>query len=235
MRASIVVTAVGLALLAGCGTPDGDTVSVARRAGPAASASGAAASPAPTLDRAALVTRSRAAMVKPDAYKGFGVPATVEKQQYDNDEATSQICGLSVIGESNLTHVSNFISWDGPDIYVLHFTHGYTKLTGKEVVEAVRRNASNCTTWTERYTDGDIKYTFLETYDLGGVVAGADASYARCDNLKFVSGDDTIYCDAFIAKGPLLTRLSVTFGSVQETKAKLNQMLPTAVAALVAA
>jgi hypothetical protein len=231
VRVSIVATAVGLTLLAGCGAPERDSVAVARPARSAAPS----ASPAPTVDRGALVARSRAAMVKPDGYRRFGAPATAETERYDHNEPTSSVCNMTIIGENNVNHVANYVAWKATGFYLIQLTHGYAALTGKDAVEKVRGNAGNCTTWTERFSDGNVEFTFLETFDLGGVVAGTDASYARCDRLKFATGNELVYCEAYVAKGPLLSDVSVSAGSVQQTKAKLNQVLPTAVAALVAA
>jgi len=238
VRASIIVAVVGLTLLAGCGAAADDPRTLARRAKPSPSA--ATASTAPALERDAVAARARAAVPKPDAYRSLGLPSTYEREEYDDSYATTDACNMTVVGENKLSHVAHAVTWQASNLFLSHLVHGYTRLAGKDAVEAVRRNATNCTTWTVRYTDGEATFTAIETFDVGPVTAGAEASYAACYRELFTdSGNEWVYCTAYVAKGPLVARVSLTTydkgTSTARARAKLNQALPVAVAALAAA
>jgi hypothetical protein len=126
-------------------------------------------------------------------------------------------------------------SWTSSSIAVYHTAHGYNDITGKDAVDATRRNAGNCTTYEVRYSDGPVKFELLDVVDLG-TIPGIDGSYGRCHKQTSATDPSAIACEAHLGRGKLLSNILVfSGGTVASASAKLLQIVPIVAAALAAA
>jgi hypothetical protein len=231
MRTTIIGGLLVLALAGGCGTVVDRPDAVARGASAAPSAP---ASSAPPFDREALSARVKKALMAPAAMVSVGVVGRPE-DELDANYTTSEYCNLRVIGEGTYSHVAHLRSWSSSSATVYQTAHGYNGLTGKDAVDATRRNAQNCTTYEVRYSDGRVKFELLNEVDLG-TVAGADAAYGRCYKRTPDTGSASIACEAHFSRGDLLSNILVySGGTAASASAKLRQIVPIAAAALAAA
>jgi hypothetical protein len=230
MRTTIFAGLVLLALAGGCGTPLDRPDAVARRTTTAPSAP---ASSGPPFDREALSERAKKTLMAPGAMVNVGV-AVKPEDEMDVKVRTSDYCNLHVINEGVSTHVAHLRSWRARSITVVAVGHGYDATTGKDAVDATRRNAQNCTTYEVRYSDGTGRFELLDVVDLG-TVAGVDDAYARCDKRTFDPAPPVIACSAFLGRGKLLSSVTVYYGgTVASASAKLREIVPIAAAALAA-
>jgi hypothetical protein len=231
MRTTIFAGLFVLALAGGCGTALDRPDAVARRVSATPSAP---ASSAPQFDRQAFSERVKKVLMAPGAMVNVGVVGKPE-DELDSGYTTSEYCNLRVLGEGVYNHVAHLRHWSASSIGVYHTAHGYNDITGKDAVDATRRNAGNCTTYEIRYSDGPVKFELLDVVDLG-TITGVDGSYGRC--YKRTDGTDppAIGCEAHLGRGNLLSNILVySGGTVASASAKLRQIVPIAAAALAAA
>jgi hypothetical protein len=227
-RTAIVVGLFAAMLTSGCGNVLDEPGAVARPVAPNAAAS------APPYDRDAQSARVKKALIETGAMASVGVGGERE-DKLDVSETTSQYCNLRVLGEGTYSHVAHSRSWRSWSVAVYQTAHGYNTLTGKEAVDATRRNAHNCTTYEIRYSDGSrVRFDLLDEIDLG-TIAGVDASYARCFKQTSDTDPPSIACEAYLGHDTLLTDILVYSGdTVASASATLRQIVPIAAAALAA-
>ncbi|GAA1035899.1 hypothetical protein GCM10009557_45180 [Virgisporangium ochraceum] len=230
MRTRILTGLFVLAFTAGCGTILDQPDTVAR---PASVEPSAPASSAPPFDRDTASARVKKILMAPGAMVNVGVVGKPE-DELDTTYTTSEYCNLRVLGEGTYNHIAHLREWSSPGITVYQTAHGYGTLTGRDAVEATRRNAQNCTTYEIRSADGRIKIELLDQLDLG-TVAGVEASYGRCYRRSSPTETPTIACEAHLGRGTLLSNILVySGGTVASASAKLRQIVPIAAAALAA-
>ena len=232
MRMSIVAGVLAMTAVAGCGTSLGRPEGVARRV--AASAT-PAASPSPRpFDRQATAARLKKVLMPAGALVPVGGASAIDKEEFDADYLTSDYCGVGItsIGNSRVMHRR---VWENDEMWVANLVHGFGGITGAAIVDASRRNAQTCQTYEFTYSDGLYKYKLLDVVELGQV-PGTDDAYGRCKENTGPQGDSWFTCTAHLSRGDLLTEVVVaTGGNVANNKAKLLQIVPIAVASLVAA
>lgn len=230
MRTTILAALAVLAFAAGCGTVLDQPETVARRA---TAEPGASASSAPPFDRDAASARVKKILMASGAMVNVGVVGK-PVDELDTTYTTSEYCNLRVLGEGTYNHISHLREWSSPGITVYQNAHGYSGLTGRDAVEATRRNAQNCTTYEVRSADGRITFELLDQVELG-TVAGVEASYGRCYRRSSPTETPTIACEAHLGRGTLLSNILVYHGgTVASASAKLRQIVPIAAAALAA-
>ena len=203
---AVVLTFVALGI-AGCG--EGSTAAWAE---PKRSASAAptAGSPSPSVDRAALQEKAKAATVAPKGFAGIGISANPK----DDKPVTYNLtlaCGQQPDADKNSVRVSYNRTWSATGWWVSNTAHAYGTATGADAVKQAQAAVESCKT----YTGSDGEHTMLGPVKLPQY-QGVEAGYGYCQRIKRTDAT-YVSCLAFLAKSNLVSSVWVVHGATQQT------------------
>jgi hypothetical protein len=205
---AVVLTFAALGL-AGCG--EDSTAAWADPKSPAsASPSGAGSASSPSVDRAALQEKSKAATVAPKGFAGIGISASPKEDKPVTYNLTLA-CGKQTDADRNSVRASYNRTWSATGWWVSNTAHAYGTATGADAVKQAQAAVESCKT----YTGSDGEHTMLGPVKLPQY-QGVEAGYGYCQRIKRTDAT-YVSCLAFLAKGNLVSSVWVVHGQTQQT------------------
>lgn len=209
--AAAVLGGVAL-LITGCGgsdpaapSPSSGTPTTVTSTTPAASTPTTAAPDLPTLQKQAT-----AALIAPGglvAVGGARKPSEDEKETF----WVTDVCDRNIAADAGPVHASHARTWSADGLWVRNTTHAYT-VPATTVLAQVKEAVGSC----KKYKSQDESIAILGPATLPSY-PGTEARYGYCYRTERASGTDFVACDAFLARGNLVSAVMVIRGSSRKS------------------
>ncbi|MEU1885406.1 hypothetical protein [Micromonospora sp. WMMD987] len=209
--ATAVLGGVAL-LITGCGGSD-PAASSPSSATPTTVTGTTSASPTPTAvvpDLPALQKQATAALIAPGglvAVGGARKPSRDEKETF----WVTDVCGRNIAADAGQVHASHSRTWSADGLWVNNTTHAYT-VPGTTVLAQVKEAVGSC----KKYKSEDESIDILGPATLPSY-PGTEARYGYCYRTERASGTDFVACEAFLARGNLVSAMMVIRGSSRKS------------------
>ncbi|WP_422753590.1 hypothetical protein [Micromonospora sp. WMMD708] len=161
-------------------------------------------------DLPALQKQATAALIAPgDLVKIDGA----RKPSRDVKETfwVTDVCGRNIAADVGPPHASHSRTWSADGLWVRNTTHAYT-VPGTAVLAQVKEAVGSC----RKYRSQGESITILGPATLPSY-RGTEARYGYCYRTERASGTDFVACEAFLARGNLVSALMVIRGSSRKT------------------
>ncbi|BCB74825.1 hypothetical protein GCM10022251_53610 [Phytohabitans flavus] len=234
--AYLALVLCGALLAAGCdagspvgsattGSPPATSATTAPSGTPAAATPTPEASRGPVVDMALLRRRAAAAQIPPG---GLVVLGGARKPKLDEADTfgTADVCGRYPAADADRLHASHIRVWAATGLWVRNITHAYGTAKGVDVVQQVRANLGACT----KYKSWDGETTLLGEVTLPAY-PGLDQRVAYCHRSKPAGQTTYIACDAYLAKGTMISTVRVLSGATRASNADAVVIVAAASAA----